>query len=275
MVLLSAHNIKETTLHLIDSPVIHQEHRPYLGASQLGHTCDRYLWYSFRWCYESEISSRLQRLFNRGHREEPEIIKELEKIGIKCYGDQTEFVAGHGHIRGHCDGMADNVPEAPKTTHLLEFKTMNDKSFKDLKKKGLKMSKPVYWAQVQLYMHGLGLTRCLHINVNKNDDDLYIERIRYDEEDALSLLRKGMDILYSEFPPIKKLSPTWYECKWCNAKGICHGNQHIHETCRTCEHGDLVVDGNWECSYNGPEHATTLTVERQRIGCTEYKQIEL
>jgi len=271
MVLLAQHT-KNSTKRLLDEPMHAQEHRPYLGASLLGHSCERYLWYSFRWCYSAEFSSRLIRLFNRGHREEPEIIKELEKIGIKCYGDQTEFVAGYGHIRGHCDGMADNVPEAPKTTHLLEFKTMNDKSFKDLKKKGLKLSKPVYWAQVQLYMHGLELTRCLHINVNKNDDDLYIERIKYDKDEALNLLRKGQDILFSEFPPRKKFNSTWYECKWCSANGICHGNNPVDQTCRTCQYADIVQDGKWECSLADGEE---ISVERQRKSCTEYKQIEL
>lgn len=271
MVLLAEHT-KNSTKGMIDNPMHEQEHRPYLGASALGHSCERYLWYSFRWCFKSEHTSRLIRLFNRGHREEPVLIKELEKIGIKCYGDQAEFVAGYGHIRGHCDGMADNVPEAPKTTHLLEFKTMNDKSFKDLKKKGLKESKPVYWAQVQLYMHGLKLTRCLHINVNKNDDELYIERVKYNKDEALELLRKGQDILLSETPPRKKYSPTWYECKWCSAKDICHGTSPVQETCRTCTHANIVQDGKWECALADNEE---LTVKRQRVGCTEYSQIEL
>ena len=106
-----------TTKHALEGEVILRP-RPQLGMSQLGNECSRYLWYQFRWGYIDKTSKRMIRLWDRGHREEPEIIKALNEIGIEVWGDQTEMVAGHGHIKGHCDGICIGVIEAPKTEHL-------------------------------------------------------------------------------------------------------------------------------------------------------------
>lgn len=60
-------------------------HRNHLGASLIGHECSRYLWYVFRWCKKEKFDGRMQRLFNRGHREEPAIIKFLTGIGCRIW----------------------------------------------------------------------------------------------------------------------------------------------------------------------------------------------
>lgn len=90
---------KQSTLQMIEGTLLPQKHRPYLGMSQIGHECERYLWYCFRWAFLEEITPRLNRLFERGHREEPEIVKALATVGIKCFDDQEEVVAGFGHIK--------------------------------------------------------------------------------------------------------------------------------------------------------------------------------
>jgi len=56
--------------------------RNHLGASLLGHTCDRYLWYSFRWFKLPSHSARIQRIFNRGRSEEVKIINALRSVGL-------------------------------------------------------------------------------------------------------------------------------------------------------------------------------------------------
>lgn len=56
--------------------------RHHLGASVIGKGCDRYLWYSFRWARLPSHSSRIQRLFRRGHREEARIIDMLRGTGL-------------------------------------------------------------------------------------------------------------------------------------------------------------------------------------------------
>jgi hypothetical protein len=97
MVLLSDY-IKPTTAKLLDDGVIVSAHRPYLGMSQIGHACERYLWFSFHWAYVDTFPRRILRLFNRGHREEPVIVEDLERIGMKFSGDQDEVVCAWGHV---------------------------------------------------------------------------------------------------------------------------------------------------------------------------------
>ena len=54
-----------------------EPHRPHLGASQIGHACDRYLWYQFRWCDHDEPDGRVLRLFDHGNVEETRLIRDL------------------------------------------------------------------------------------------------------------------------------------------------------------------------------------------------------
>ena len=261
---------KKTTLQLIEQQTIKSELRPYLGASAIGHSCERYLWYAFRWCYTEEISARLARLFNRGHREEPAIVETLASVGITCFDDQEEIVFCHGHCKGHCDGKSIGVIEAPQTVHLNEYKTMSDKYFKDVCKQGVMLSKPGYYAQVQLYMKFLKLTRTLFVAVNKNDDSMYIERIKYDSKFAKALVNKAESIVLSEEPPKKRFQPTWYACRYCSARGICHGSVEVNQNCRTCKNCDILPEGRWECCL----HDVVLSTSQQRLGCKKYTKME-
>ena len=258
-----------TTANAIDRGEIRAEQRPYLGMSQLGHHCSTYLWHSFHWAYEDVITHRLKRLFARGHREEPEIIKELERVGIKCDDTQHEMVAVFGHVKGHNDGTAIGVIEAPKTEHLLEFKTMADKYFKEMCKKGVEKSKPVYYGQCQLYMGELKLTRCLFGAVNKNDDSYYWERIKFDKAYYEDLLRKGESIVMMHSPPGPLYGRTYFECRWCNAKGICHNGEQMAKNCRTCEHSEIALEGEWHCTL--PGDPVNIPLDIQRVGCKGYE----
>lgn len=70
------------------SDTIMQEYRkdfPYrhhLGASIIGHPCDRYLFYSFRWFMTPTEPSRVVRIFDRGHREEVRMLNMLRATGL-------------------------------------------------------------------------------------------------------------------------------------------------------------------------------------------------
>ncbi len=264
-------NFKNSTATKIEDNDQPTEMRPYLGMSKIGHSCERYLWYSFRWCYNKMLPARMVRLFNRGHLEEIRFINELERIGVRCYGDQTEVIMAHGHSKGHCDGMCIGVVEAPKTEHLLEFKTMADKYFKEVVKKGVKSSKPVYYAQTQIYMSKLKLTRALFGAVNKNDDSLYWERIKLDSGFADDLERKAERVVLSEIPPERPFKSTWFECRFCDAKSVCHENAEIYKTCRTCESMDILPEGQWSCS----KYDLTLVTAQQLVPCKFYKMIDI
>jgi len=264
-------NCNKTTAGELDKLVGDATLRPYLGCSRIGHPCSRFLWLEFRWAFKGHIGARLKRLFWRGHREEPEIINELQQIGIKCYDDQAECNFASGHMSGHCDGKAIGVPEAPLTEHLLEFKTASDKKFKEMKKKGVEKANPTYFGQLQVYMKGLRLTRALFIMVNKNDDTFYVERVPYESAKANSLIRKGQSIILSEIAPsiMAPCSPTYYSCKWCDAHGVCFGTVPVNKTCRTCQAITILDEGKWGCTKLGIELATG----QQRLACNLYEGI--
>lgn len=257
----------------IEDGFIEQGFRPYLGMSSLAEKCSRKLWYGFRLCAHKKVTPRINRLFGRGHNEEPIIQNDLRKAGVICLVDpnnQPEFVHGNGHIKGHPDDRLRNLPDAPKTDHLGEYKTHNDKSFKDLKKRGLKTSKPVHYGQMVVYMHKWKLTRGLYIAVNKNDDARYYERISSDAEYADELLQKGVDIISTEIPPIRIGDSRWFECKWCDFYEICHYGELPLKNCRTCHHGDICDGGIWECSRYGIQ----ISFGQQKLGCNSHIYLE-
>ena len=259
---------KTETERLIEDHEIDGEVRPYLGISGIANDCARDLWYNFRLCSKQKLTPRLKRLFARGHREEPIIIADLLKIGIITYGDQYECVAGHGHILGHCDGKAINVPDAPKTKHLLEFKTASNKNFKKfVKANDLEIAHPVYYGQVVCYMYLMGLTRTLFIVVNKDNDERHYERVKCSTDHAKELLARAEDIISTDIPPAKIAGPSYYRCKFCDNYDICHFNGKINKTCRTCKKCEIHEDGKWKCS----KHGIWLAFDQQQLACDQYE----
>lgn len=258
------------TEQLIEDVVVYQEPRPYLGISAIAIKCPRELWYAFRLVSLVSHSSRMERLFQRGHREEKIIQADLRKIGIHHHSDQFEVTYGNGHIKGHIDDLLENVPDAPKTTHLGEYKTHNDKSFKDLKTKGVGCSKPVHYGQMICYMHLLKLKRGFYIGVNKNDDERHYERISDNPQKAKFYLDRGVDIISTETPPARIGGSTWHECKWCDHYQVCQFNAKPLKNCRTCKFADIIDDGTWYCSG----YKLILHFSLQKMGCEKHRWME-
>lgn len=265
---------KKSTQELLNNSTVAQKPRPYLGMSGAGEPCKRKLWMGWRWFKSEEITTRKERLFRRGHREEPDIIYELEKIGVVCDAEQQEIVALHGHAKGHNDGSCINVLEAPKTPHMLEFKTMSQSAYNDLVKKGsCEKYSLVYYTQVQLYMHFLELTRTLWIAVCKNTDHYFVERIHYDRVFAESAINDLQKVLLSESAPSipPGYSPTFYKCKisWCQFANICHKKktEDIDKSCRSCKYSEPEQEGKWFCN----KFNNSIPQDFQYKGCDSYK----
>lgn len=277
-----------TTESKIESRVIQQDDpRGYLGMSSLGGNCLRAMWYGFHWVSFGSITAKTQRIFDRGHSEEKVIVDDLKRIGVKVTkfidgkeeeltGDllerQEEFVGCAGHVKGHPDGRALGVIEAPKTPHLLEFKTMQEKYFKPLVKDGVQIAQPKYFCQAQRYMHAshdtpVPLKRALFIATNKNNQMRHYERLYYDKVFALDLVRKETEVVMSDQPLIKLFKINDQACFFCNHKDVCHSGGQPNMNCRTCDNCDLMDKGIWHCIYWGKD----LSREQQLEGCKEYK----
>lgn len=243
--------------------------RPHMGASILGHACDRWIWLSFRWAVRQKFPGRLLRLFRRGHLEEAQIMKDLDMIGVEFSKRQAHVNFG-SHVSGSADAIIERgVPEATETRHIAEFKTHNKKSFDGLEKSGVKAAKPDHWAQMQVYMHGMFIERALYVAVCKDDDRIYTERIKYDKETAEKLVSRGKRLALDErLPPPVSTDETWYQCRWCPAHDFCHGSKLTQEVnCRTCAHSTPKEDGTWRCERHA---ADGIPYEYQLTGCPSH-----
>ncbi len=256
--------------------------RPYLGASALGKPCSRSLWYSFRWAKPASFPGRLYRVFQTGHLQEPRVVSDLRGIGCDVReidpstGNQWSFSeASTGyHLAGNLDGQVTGVPGAPKVNHVLEVKTSSDKYFKIMQKDGVEKAKPEHYAQMQLYMHWSNCTRALYLVVNKDNEEIYTERVEYSHDKAHALIDKANAIIDSAVPPARlSEDPTWFECKFCDYQAICHAQELPAVNCRSCAHSTPVKTGKavWTCG----KYEAEIPTDAQREGCSAHVYIPI
>ena len=246
--------------------------RDHLGASIIGKSCARALWYDFRWVTPTRFSGRLLRLFETGQLEEDRMVRNLRATGATVLeldpetGRQIRVEAHGGHFGGSLDGVALGLLEAPKTWHVLEFKTHGTKSFADLTAKGVVLSKPQHAAQMQIYMHLTGITRALYMAVCKDTDALHIERIEADGAMAERLLEKAGRIIFAQHSPARiSEDPAWFECRFCDHHAACHEGGGAAVTCRSCLHA-TPIKGGWHCA----RHDRMLAPVEQRAACDKH-----
>ena len=251
--------------------------RPHLGASVIGRECERALWYSFRWAYREVFNGQKLRLFSRGHREEQWFADDLRSVGIQLHtigpdGKQFSYSAVGGHVGGSMDGAGIGFAEAPKSWHVVEFKTHSDKSYRTLESNGVQKAKPEHWAQMQLYMHWSGMDRAFYLGVNKNTDELYSERVELDRDAAKALENKAHRIVTAS-EPLERIneSPEFFVCKMCPAAQLCRSAIGVKVNCRTCLHATPERDGvaRWSCAL----HKRDLSQAEQMAGCSGHRLI--
>ena len=261
-----------TLKHNLDKKVEREFPRGYPGMSGTGEECLRKQQFEHYFVAKGELQARTLRIFAIGHLFEEVFYKEAREIGCKIYGDQQDLVLLNGKLSGHCDGIIEGIPESPKTPHVLELKSLNNKSFNETKKKGVKESKPLYYAQVQQYMKALKLKRAMFVAINKDTCEYYMERIHYDGAYTKELLNKKLDVFESEMllPRISD-KKNFYKCGWCTYKDICHDNAPIEKTCRTCIASEYKTGMDWNCW----KHDKILNRDEQIESCKDYNIIEM
>jgi len=258
-----------------------EEHRPHMGASLIGHECGRHIWLTWRWAETQKFEGRMLRLFQSGHLAEPRLVEDLRRIGVEVHdknpdGSQWRVSAVGGHFGGSMDGCALGIPEAPKTWHVLEFKTSNQKSFDAMLKTGVQKAKPRHYAQMQVYMGLTGMERALYVMVNKNNDDIHSERVKFDRVEFARLMARAERLVKASEPP-ERISndPSWWECKMCHFHAQCHGDQVPEVNCRTCAHSTPVLegtDGTWTCAQADNQ---AIPLDAQRVGCEGHRYIPI
>ena len=251
-----------------------QEPRAHLGISEIGEPCSRKLWYKFHWVAFEEFSGRMLRLFNRGHREEERYISYLEAIGCTFYrfdqnGKQFRVSGVMGHYGGSCDGVV-LTPWHPDIPFIAEFKTHNTKSFIGYINDGLQKSKPRHFDQMSGYGFKMQIEYGLYFPENKNDDDIQVTPIKLDWQRGKELELKAQDIITAKEAPAKiSDQSSYFECKYCTFKDICHNGAIPQKNCRSCRMSEAVEDGRWYCNV----HKDLIPPEFIKNGCQYWSPV--
>ncbi len=251
--------------------------RSHLGASIIGHACERYLWFSFHWMYYQVFSGRMQRLFQRGHLEEYRIFQWLQGIGFKTTqvnvdGKQIRIIFAEGHGGGSTDGVGLLPTRYGQFTEpiLLEMKTQKDKKFSLLQGSGVEKEKPMHFIQASVYGRQLGIRYCLYIAVNKEDDDLNVELVELDWGKADAEMSKAEEIINSRCAP-RRISEnaSFWKCKYCPAVGVCHLNAPVPKNCRSCFYSEPINGKQWKCN----KWNATIPEGEILKGCDQWQQL--
>jgi hypothetical protein len=217
---------------LIDRALVeqnrHQRPRDYLGGSRIGEPCARKLVYEITHTPKDDgqdFDGAMLRIFDAGHQFEVLSIRWLRSAGFDLRdkrkdGAQFGFAAADGKLRGHIDGVIVAGPDiGVRWPALWEHKALNAKSWNDLVKRGLAGSKPVYFAQLQLYMAYMELEIALFTAINKDTQSLHHEVIPLDSVQAQALSDKAVHILRAaeagELPPRIAAASDFFLCRTC------------------------------------------------------------
>ncbi len=122
------------------------------------HECDRYLSYSIlKWQDRLLYDAGLQAVFDRGNKEEAEVVKDLMDLGYQFIQQQTPFEIknreGDVFLRGSIDGKIlyqdKAIPCEIKSMNMNTFGSLN--SIEDFNKRPLHRK---YLRQMQMYLYG-------------------------------------------------------------------------------------------------------------------------
>jgi hypothetical protein len=217
---------------LIDGALVAQHEaeprRSYLGASRIGEACSRRLVYEYTHTPhdpDKAFSGQTLRIFAAGHKFEELSIRWLRAAGFELRtqrrgGGQFGFETAGGRIKGHIDGVIVGGPDIGIAWPALwEHKGLKAKSWADVVKRGVELSKPVYYAQLQLYMAYMELGVALFTCLNKDTQELHHETVGFVPHVAQGLSDKAVDIIRAAeaqvLPPRIAAESSFYLCKLC------------------------------------------------------------
>jgi hypothetical protein len=164
---------------LIDAALVAADRvkpRDYLGASRIGEPCSRKLVYEVTGTPKDdghEFNGSTLRIFEAGHLFENLCVGWLRGAGFDVRtrnraGEQFGFSIAGGRIRGHIDGAIVDGPDIGiRWPALWEHEALGEKSWCDVVSRGVRAARPVYFAQVQLYMAYMQLPVALFTATNR------------------------------------------------------------------------------------------------------------
>lgn len=270
-----------------DSP---PRHSWRVTPSNLGAECAAQLWYKFRWTTLRAIPGRIARLFETGHESEHRFVAILRRMGWQVWDKDpaaVEKIASDperykhmnpqfkvsdfaGHLSGYLDGIGSHPIFTRGANVLLEFKTANEKNFRILVSKGVRVWSPKYYAQACIYMFYYNLPWTLFMVENKNDSEIVYRVVMRDDAHAREKLGLADTIVNSRSRPAKiAMSAAHHKCKFCDFVDQCHYDKPADVNCRSCQHCFAIEGGKFACDLYGPN----IPEDTIKIGCLNHKSI--
>lgn len=212
-----------------------QESRTYLGASRWGGSCERALQYEYTQTPIDpgrEIDGRLLRIFARGHVMEGCMLSWLQEARFEVRNTDGEgnpfgFSLLEGRLQGHADGVILDGPEGFAYPCLWENKCLGSKYWRELEKRRLAVSKPIYAAQVAVYQAYLELHEhpALFTAVNADTMEIYAEQVPFDAALAQRMSDRAVNVIAAtdahELLPRAFTDPAHLDCRWCAWQDRC------------------------------------------------------
>lgn len=213
-----------------------QERRRYVGASGIGDDCERRIQYEFAGApREKEPEKLTLRKFDFGH-----MIEELARCwfqdaGFKLVqksqktGKPYRFVQMDGDFSGEPDGVFIDGPAIEGLSYpaMWEHKAVGNKTFREIKKDGLKKARPKYWSQIHTCMAYLELRQTVFTVTNLDSGEQLNLIIDLDTEEAQRMTDRAVRVITStragDLLPRPYVKSDYYECRWCPFSIRCWG----------------------------------------------------
>lgn len=215
-----------------------QERRPYVGASGVGHNCERATQFEFAGApRETDFKPETLRKFDLGHMGEEIARAWFIDAGFQLVqrnqrtGHLFAFSQMDGRFRGHPDGVFIGGPEIGGVGYpcLWEAKSVGSKTYREIGKDGLKKARPGYYAQVAIYQAYLDLAdhpAIFTVNNLDTGEQLHL-LIQFDAEEAQRMTDRAVRIVQSteagELLPRPFKDKTYFECRFCAFANRCWG----------------------------------------------------
>jgi len=258
--------------------------RNYMGMSMIGHECWRKVFYDFRNVTKRKISASGIRAISDGFKQEDIMVERLRMLPFielitTDTDDPTKQIAVEGllsHFRGHLDGVIKGLKEAPATYHVWENKSVNQKKFDLLnklkvekgEKNALKEWDIIYYSQAQCYCHYTELDRHYMTVETPGGRDYTSIRTDYNRKYAEMIIDKAQQLIFNNFDLPARISDKreFFQCGWCEFKGICHDGDFPDVHCKSCRYREPVDGGKSLCLATDTIIEDTLL----NVGCPSH-----
>ena len=145
----------------------------------------------------------------------------LGRPARRADGGPCGFSVADPRLQGHIDGLIDGGHEGFAYPALWGCKCLGNKSWSDLDKKGLAISKPDYVAQVAIYQAYLELHEhpAIFTALNADTMEIYTELVPFDSALAQRMSDRAVKVITAteagELLPRAFNDETHFECRMC------------------------------------------------------------